>query len=180
MAAKGAKLTEKQRRFVEAFTGVSRGNATDAARRAGYRGSDATLRAIGAENLTKPNIAAAINEANREVRSEALMSRRQCQEWLVRVIQGEECRQEAMTAEGPVRDADGNILSVPPPPKDRLRAMELYGKMRRYLVERRENTGKNGQPLFPRPAPPLDLSRLSDKDLREYDRITALAEPAGD
>ena len=38
-------------------------NATEAAARAGYRGRNATLRSIGSENLTKPNIAEAIQEA---------------------------------------------------------------------------------------------------------------------
>ncbi|MBL3576351.1 terminase small subunit [Rhodovulum sulfidophilum] len=52
-------LTAKQRRFVEEY--LVDLNATQAAIRAGY--SETTARQTGAENLTKPVIAAAIAEA---------------------------------------------------------------------------------------------------------------------
>ncbi len=52
------KLTNKQQIFVDEY--LKSWNATDAARKAGYKGSDDTLRSIGSENLTKPNIAAII------------------------------------------------------------------------------------------------------------------------
>lgn len=60
----GAKLTGKQRRFVEEYL-VDR-NATQAALRAGY--SEKTAYAVGAENLRKPQIAAAVAAAQ-EARS---------------------------------------------------------------------------------------------------------------
>jgi phage terminase small subunit len=41
---KHSELTTKQRLFVEAFIGAANGNATEAARLAGYQGSDDTLR----------------------------------------------------------------------------------------------------------------------------------------
>lgn len=50
------KLTLKQRLFVEAYLGETRGNATEAARIAGYKGNDVTLGQVGAENLKKPQI----------------------------------------------------------------------------------------------------------------------------
>ncbi|WP_462327360.1 terminase small subunit [Desulfobaculum sp.] len=53
------RLTEKQRRFVEEY--LVDLNATQAAIRAGY--SEKTARAQGYENLTKPDIAAAIEKA---------------------------------------------------------------------------------------------------------------------
>lgn len=49
------KLTDKQRVFVEEY--LKCWNATEAARRAGYAGSNETLAVIGFENLRKPNIA---------------------------------------------------------------------------------------------------------------------------
>lgn len=52
-------LTEKQKRFVEEY--LVDLNATQAAIRAGYK--EKTARTIGAENLTKPDIAAAIQKA---------------------------------------------------------------------------------------------------------------------
>jgi hypothetical protein len=56
-------LTLKQRLFVDAYCGEARGNATEAARIAGYDVSnDNTFRVIAAENLAKPSVKAAINE----------------------------------------------------------------------------------------------------------------------
>ncbi|WP_151711241.1 terminase small subunit [Acinetobacter junii] len=54
-----ANLTPKQQRFVEEY--LIDLNATQAAIRAGY--SENTAKEIGSENLTKPNIARAIAEA---------------------------------------------------------------------------------------------------------------------
>lgn len=54
-----ANLTPKQQRFVEEY--LIDLNATQAAIRAGY--SEKTAKEIGSENLTKPNIAKAIEEA---------------------------------------------------------------------------------------------------------------------
>jgi len=42
--------------------GESCGNATKAAKAAGYRGSPDTLRTVGAENLAKPNVRQAIEQ----------------------------------------------------------------------------------------------------------------------
>ena len=56
-----AKLTNKQRLFVEFY--LSNGlNATDAARRAGYKGNYQTLRAIASQNLTKTTIRTLIDK----------------------------------------------------------------------------------------------------------------------
>ncbi|QDG49310.1 terminase small subunit [Persicimonas caeni] len=60
------KLTEKQRRFVEAYLGKACGNATEAARIAGYSGDDDTLSSTGYENLRKPQIQEAIDERTDE------------------------------------------------------------------------------------------------------------------
>ena len=49
-----AKLTDKQKAFINHYLICL--NATEAAKRAGYKGSYDTLRSIGSENLTKPNI----------------------------------------------------------------------------------------------------------------------------
>lgn len=56
-----AELTEKQQAFVQHY--VICLNATEAAERAGYGGSRATLAVTGHENLRNPKIRAAIDEA---------------------------------------------------------------------------------------------------------------------
>lgn len=53
-------LTLKQKLFIEAYVGRARGNATEAARIAGYRGDEGTLAQVGHENLRKPEIRAAM------------------------------------------------------------------------------------------------------------------------
>jgi len=62
-------LTELQEAFVLAFTADpdAIGNASEAARRAGY--SPATARVIGQQLLAKPHIRAAIHEANQKLLS---------------------------------------------------------------------------------------------------------------
>lgn len=54
------KLTGKQRAFINHY--IVTMNATEAARLAGYKAGYNTLRSIGAENLTKPNIKAEIEK----------------------------------------------------------------------------------------------------------------------
>ena len=53
-------LTAKQRSFVIAY--MRNRNGISAARAAGYKGSNQTLRAVAHENLTKPHIRSAIEE----------------------------------------------------------------------------------------------------------------------
>ena len=55
-----AKFTSKQRLFIEAY--LECWNATEAARRAGYKGNDNTLGSVGWENMQKPAIKAAISK----------------------------------------------------------------------------------------------------------------------
>ena len=50
-------LTTKQSLFLDHYLGDAHGNATEAARRAGYQGSASTLAHIGHDNLGSPEIA---------------------------------------------------------------------------------------------------------------------------
>lgn len=56
-------LSIKQAAFVAAYLGEANGNATEAARIAGYKGNDKTLQAIGSQNLSKLMITEAIDQA---------------------------------------------------------------------------------------------------------------------
>lgn len=71
MTKKGEKLTLKQQAFVAEY--LKCGNATEAARRAGYKGSVKTLKSIGTENLSKPLIKGAINAAKTKAMDEAIV-----------------------------------------------------------------------------------------------------------
>ena len=60
MASKDKRLTKKQLDWVYHY--VELGNGTEAAVRAGYKGTRTTLAAIGSENLQKPHILAKLDE----------------------------------------------------------------------------------------------------------------------
>lgn len=60
-------LTGKQKLFVEYYCGISNGNATDAARRAGLGKTEGSHRELARRELTKVDIQAAIKERYRAV-----------------------------------------------------------------------------------------------------------------
>ena len=66
-----AKLSLKMRTFCLAYVGEANGNATEAARIAGYKGNDVTLWAVASENLRKPQVAAFIEELRRDAEKKA-------------------------------------------------------------------------------------------------------------
>lgn len=136
------KLTEKQRRFVEAYMGQACGNATEAARLAGYKGTDKVLSVVGMENLRKPSIAAAIVE--RRDNDPLVLSRVQLQELWSRV-------------------ADGIVKEGEPPLswKDRLRAAELLGKSRGEFLEKREHIVRGGVLVVPSTASPEEWEKTA-------------------
>lgn len=123
MSKEAGKLTEKQRRFVEAYMGEACGNATAAARIAGYKGNDETLSTVGTENLRKPAVTAAIEE--RTENDPLVLSREELQRWWTEVT----------------RDAKTTM-------KDRLRASELLGKSRGEFTDKVEHSGEIGPPIL--------------------------------
>lgn len=116
------KLTEKQRRFVEAYMGEAAGNATESARIAGYKGNGNTLKSVAAENLAKPDIIAAIQERVRK--DPKIAKRKDRQRFWTLVMTSDEVEM-----------------------KDRLKASELLGRSQRDFIERRELSGPNGKPI---------------------------------
>lgn len=100
-----ADLTPKQQRFVEAYVGPATGNATQAARIAGYKGNDITLAAVGHENLRKPRVAEAVKE-----RTQMAL--------------------DSLGADEMLRQVSRIALGEEPKARiaDRLRALELMGK----------------------------------------------------
>lgn len=102
-----ARLTTKQRLFVEAYCGPALGNATEAARLAGYKGNDVTLSSVGSENLRKPQIAEAIEQAKPEI--EAVATRHERQAFLTSVMRGE--RQKGLWPDISERMHAANLLN---------------------------------------------------------------------
>ena len=111
------KLTSKQKKFVELYSG----NASEAARMAGYKGSPEVIRQAGAENLTKPYILAAIKEREAPESAARIATRAQRQEFWTNVLNDENEKMQ-----------------------DRLRASELLGKSEADFLDRVDHSGKIG------------------------------------
>ena len=110
------KLTQKQQRFVDEY--IISGNATQAAIQAGY--SKKTAAVTATENLRKPNIKAAIEKRNEEIKSEKTADMTEVMEYLTSVMRGEQTESVA-TAKGVYEDVEVSA-------KDRIKAAELIGK----------------------------------------------------
>ena len=115
-------LTEKQRRFCEAYSSNG-GNALDAARQAGY----ATPHPEGQRMLQKATIREALEKLREKTTTEAILTREERQAYWTRVIRGDE------------RDADGR----PPAMRDRLRASELLARSQGDFLDRTEISAKD-------------------------------------
>lgn len=120
------KLTEKQTRFVDYYIETG-GNATEAARKAGY--AQKAAYATGAENLKKPQIKAAIDARLTELKSERTADATEVLEYMTSVLRGEH-EDEAIVVEG-----TGNGMSrarkikVKVSTRDRLKAGEVLGRI---------------------------------------------------
>ncbi|MBD0888706.1 terminase small subunit [Lactobacillus gasseri] len=123
------KLTQKQRRFIDEY--IISGNATQAAIKAGY--SKKTARKIGQENLTKPDIKAAIEKRNAEIQSEKTADMTEVMEYLTSVMRGEQTES--------VASSKGVFSGVEVSAKDRIKAAELIGKRNGAWTDKKEMTG---------------------------------------
>lgn len=119
-ATKKKPLTAKQQAFVDAYAG----NGTEAARIAGYKGSDNTLAQVARENLTKPHIKKAIQERDKPAQKKRIADREERQSFWSTVMKS---KKESM--------------------KDRLKASELLGKSQADFIQKHEHTGPAGGPI---------------------------------
>ena len=112
-------MTPKQRQFIDWYCSAKVNmNGTEAARRAGYKGSDTTLASVARENLRKPQIMEEI-----EVRlSQATAGARVTVEWVLKEIKATYVR---ATAERKYSVA--------------VRCLELQGKYLKMFSERIEH-----------------------------------------
>ena len=70
------RLTPKQAAFVDAYVGRAKGNATEAARIAGYQGNENTLSSTGWETLRNPAVADAVEQRRAELAKDTLTPER--------------------------------------------------------------------------------------------------------
>ena len=118
------KLTLKQKRFADEY--IISGNATQAAILAGY--SKKTAIKIGAENLTKPDIKAYVDEQLAKLAGQKIAKQEEILQYLTSVLRGESSA-EIVVVEG---EGDGKSsarrIDKAPDEKERLKAAELLGK----------------------------------------------------
>lgn len=88
------KLTPKQKAFCDYY--IETGNATESARRAGYKGKN--LNRIASENLSKLDIKQYIEERNKLIESKRIASITEVKEYWTRVMRGEEKDQFGLEA----------------------------------------------------------------------------------
>lgn len=130
------RLTEKQKRFADYY--IELGNATEAARKAGY--SSKTAKSIGQENLTKPDIKSYIKERLDEKDAERIASQDEILEFLTAVMRGEK------TEQIPVGLGKGaqQLEDKDPYLKDRVKAAELLGKRHSMWTDKVDMVGNVG------------------------------------
>lgn len=120
------KLTEKQRRFVNAY--IKTGNAAEAARQAGYKKK--TADAIGRENLRKPTVRKAINVRLKEIENAQIADAKEVMRHLTSAMRGE-VEEEVIVCEGYGEGVSkARIMKKHISAHDRLRAAEAL--MKRY------------------------------------------------
>lgn len=125
------KLTVKQKAFADYY--IKLGNATEAAKRAGY--SNKTAGVIGDENLKKPYIKAYIDERLKKIEDERIADAAEVLKYLTSVLRGES-ESEIVVVEGTGDGcSEARHLSKTPDEKERLKAAELLAKRYGILTE---------------------------------------------
>lgn len=126
------KLTPKQKAFAEYY--IETGNATEAARKAGYKGKN--LNRIASENLSKLDIKNYIDEKMKELEDQRIAKADEVLKYLTRVIRGEETEQVVVTENIGDFMSEARVINKELSAKDKIKAAELLGKRYRLFVDK--------------------------------------------
>ena len=179
-----AKLTPKQKRFVSEY--LVDLNATAAAIRAGY--SEKTARAIGAENLTNPNIAAEIQKRRGELQDKLEITQERVLEELAAIAFANgtdfvEVNAAGLLSVKPTKDVPAQKrpaiagieysanLGVKIKLHDKVRALELLGKHLGVFDTRSNSTEEPGNNIF-------EVIEQSTREEIDTDGIPEIEPPA--
>ena len=128
------KLTLKQKRFADEY--IISGNATDAAKKAGY--SEKTAFTIATENLKKPYIKQYIDQRIKELDDKKIAKQEEVLQYLTSVLRGES-KSTIVVVEGCGDGySEARTVKKTPDEKERLKAAELLGKRYRIFSEKSE------------------------------------------
>lgn len=128
------KLTLKQKKFCDEY--IRLGNATEAARKAGYKGKN--LNRIASENLSKLDIKSYIDERLKEIEDQAIADSSEVLKYLTRVIRGEETEQVVVTENVGDFMSEARVVNKELAAKDKIKAAELLGKRYRLFTDKIE------------------------------------------
>lgn len=120
------KLTEKQKRFIDYY--VELGNATEAAKRAGY--SERSAKQIGNENLTKLDFF--IKERLKELEDKRIAKADEVLKHLTAAMRGEIDEEVVVTENIGDFMSEARVVKKQISARERIRAAELLG--RRYAL----------------------------------------------
>ena len=128
------KLTLKQKKFADEY--IISGNATDAAKKAGY--SEKTAFTIATENLKKPYIKQYIDQRIKELDDKKIAKQEEVLQYLTSVLRGES--ESAIVVVEGCGDgySEARTVKKTPDEKERLKAAELLGKRYRIFSEKSE------------------------------------------
>lgn len=134
-------MTERQKRFVDYY--IKSGNATEAARKAGYKNPVK----IGSENLTKLDIRKAIDDRLAEMQSERIADAEEVLTYLTAAMRGE-IKEEVIVVEGLGNgESSARVETKQLSAATRTKAAELLAKRYGLLVDKKEIAGAGGGPL---------------------------------
>lgn len=131
----GKPLSERHRRFVEAFMGSAAGNAAAAAREAGYKGTRETVERTATRLTQHPAVRAAIEERQRG--DPRVADREERQRFWSSIMRGEP--QKQLVGE--------RVLETVPTLRDRLLAAQHLGKSNGDFFERVKHEGHIGHEI---------------------------------
>lgn len=124
------KLTEKQQRFIDCY--IELGNATEAARRAGY--SERSAKQIGNENLTK--LDCFIKKRLQEFEDKRIARADEVLKYLTSVMRGEETEEVVVVENLGDFMSRATTIDKEVGAKERIKAAELLGKRYSLFTEK--------------------------------------------
>lgn len=125
------KLTPKQQKFADEY--IISGNASEAARKAGY--SEKTARFIGAENLTKPNIRTYVNKKLEKLEASKYLSMDEALRLTAAIARG-----EPKAVQAGVNEETGEPISrlVYPSFNDQKGALEQFYRINGAFIDNKK------------------------------------------
>lgn len=134
------KLTPKQKAFADYY--IELGNATEAAKKAGYKGEN--LNRIASENLSKLDIQNYIEERMKEIESERIAKAEEVLAFLSSSLRGEVLEEVVATESDGAGGIKPIILKKQLSARDRIKAAELLGKRYALFTEKVDLEGNIG------------------------------------